>query len=80
MHMCYKGISLCLKKKEGKGKKKKNQHSMTVLFTLLQMLIWQAPSGRQTFYLLVTLNLWRKVDTGSICALLDPMLNEVHSL
>lgn len=40
MHMCYKGISLCLKKKEGKGKKKKkNQHSMTVLFTLLQMLI-----------------------------------------
>lgn len=80
MHMCYKGIAVCLKEKKKEGKGKKNPPNMTVLSTLLQLLIWQAPSGRQTFYLFITPNLWRKVDTGGICALLVPVLNEVHNL
>lgn len=41
MHMCYKGISLCLKKKEGKGKKKKKP-------TQYDSVIYTAPNANLT--------------------------------
>lgn len=56
------------------------KNNMTAIFTLLQLLIWQAPSGKQALYLLITLNLWRKVDTSGICPGRVLMLNEVGYL
>lgn len=69
MHTCYTKGVLCASK-----------NNMAVIFTLLQLLIWQAPSGKQTLSLPITLNLWRKVDTSGICPWLVLLLNEVEYL